>query len=67
MEEHYRLLTALLDAGKTKVCLRYNTNMSVAGLGKWSAFDLWQQFEDVRVQVSVDDAGTRGALDPAWL
>ncbi len=61
-EEHYHLLTALADAGRTDVCLRYNTNMSVTGLKDWSIFDIWKQFDDVRVQASVDDTGARGAL-----
>lgn len=62
MEEHYRLLDALIEAGRTHVRLRYNTNMSVTGLGERSIFELWNAFENVSVQASVDDIGARGAL-----
>ncbi|RWC10674.1 MAG: twitch domain-containing radical SAM protein [Mesorhizobium sp.] len=62
MEEHYRLLDALIEAGRTHVSLRYNTNMSVTGLGGRSIFQLWNAFENVSVQASVDDTGARGAL-----
>jgi len=62
MEEHYRLLEALVEARRTDVSLRYNTNMSVTGLGERSIFKLWNAFENVTVQASVDDVGARGAL-----
>lgn len=62
MEEHYRLLDALVEARRTHVSLRYNTNMSVTGLGERSIYKLWNAFKDVTVQASVDDTGARGAL-----
>ena len=59
LEEHEEVLRRLLNAGRTHVHLRYNTNMSRLTMGKsgTSVLDLWVQFQRVSVHASVDAFG----------
>jgi organic radical activating enzyme len=59
MEEHYRLLHALLDAGRTDVRLIYNTNFSQMTYKKTNVLDLWPHFDNVAVGASLDASGAR--------
>ena len=54
MQEHYTILEKLIEAGRTDVRLRYNTNFSHTKFKKWDLFGLWQHFiEDPKGQISL--------------
>lgn len=60
MEEHYRMLDALVERKLFHVRLCYNTNFSTLA---WKGRDLagiWSRFEVVRVGASLDGSGARG-------
>ena len=60
MEEHYRILNALIKAGKTDVRLIYNTNFSEMRYKKQNVLELWNQFSNVCVGASLDAMGPLG-------
>jgi len=60
MDEHYRLLKALLALGRTGTRLSYSTNLSVTRHGGDDALSLWNRFEKVEVYASLDASGARG-------
>ena len=57
MEEHYRILNALLGCGKKDVRLIYNTNFTELTFKKQNVLDLWNQFSNVCVGASLDAMG----------
>lgn len=57
MEEHYRLLNALIERGRTDVRLIYNTNFSEMRYKKTNVLDLWPKFKSVSVGASLDAMG----------
>lgn len=60
MEEHYKILQALIKEKRTDVRIWYNTNFSTL---KWKGIDvtdLWKHFPNVRLQASLDDSYKRG-------
>ena len=59
MEEHYRILNALIAKGKTDVRLIYNTNFTELRYKKQNVLELWNQFSNVCVGASLDDMGAR--------
>ena len=58
--DHYQFLQLLLDMGKTKVKIRYNTNMSVYTLKEYNAFEMLQHFDNVFIVGSCDAMGAEG-------
>lgn len=54
MEEHYRILKMLIDAGRTDVRLGYNSNFMKTQFKGASVFEYWRQFEDVNLSISLD-------------
>lgn len=59
-EEHYLLLEALIEAGKTDLELYYDTNLSQLTYKRWNVVDLWQRFPDLTLSLSLDGVGARG-------
>lgn len=59
MDEHYRLLTELVDRGLTHVRLIYNTNFSELAYKKKNVLDIWKLFDSVSVGASLDAMGRR--------
>ena len=59
-KEHYEILNLLLAKNKTKVRIRYNTNLSTYGLGKQNVFDLLEKFDNVYILGSIDAMGVQG-------
>lgn len=58
MAEHYELLKLLIANNKNTVKIRYNTNLSTDLTYKnINVLDLWNQFEDVTLGLSVDGHG----------
>lgn len=62
MEEHYRILNALIKAGKTDVRLIYNTNFSEMRYKKQNVLELWNEFSNVCVGASLDAMGSLAEL-----
>ena len=58
-DKHYDILEYLLDAGRTDVKLRYNTNLSVLRYKNKNVLDMWKRFENVNVGASIDSWGSR--------
>ena len=59
MDEHYFILEKLIDAGRTDVKLRYNTNLSFLKYKKWDLIDLWSKFtvhspDNIDLYASID-------------
>lgn len=59
-EDHYLFLKLMIDMGKTKVKIRYNTNLTEYKLKNYHAFELLQQFENVFIVGSIDAMGAEG-------
>lgn len=59
MDEHYRILEELEKRNRFDVRLIYNTNFTIARLGKRSVFDYWKRFDNVAVGASLDAMGAR--------
>lgn len=62
MEEHYIILEKLIEAGRTDVRLRYNTNFSHLKFKKWDLFGMWQKFTNdekghIQLFASLDAVG----------
>lgn len=60
MEEHYKILDALIGAGRTNITIRYNTNFSKLEFRGREVTNLWKHFSDIAVQASLDGAHERG-------
>lgn len=57
-EEHWNLLQMLVDQGLSHgITLMYNSNLSTLDFKNKNAFDLWQHFKSVTLQVSIDAIG----------
>lgn len=54
MEQHYRVLELLIEKNKTDVILKYPTNLTKLTLKKYNVLDLWKQFKQVDITVSLD-------------
>jgi MoaA/NifB/PqqE/SkfB family radical SAM enzyme len=54
MDEHYRILDMLIEAGRTDVRLGYNSNFMKTQFKGTSVFEYWRQFADVQLSVSLD-------------
>jgi radical SAM protein with 4Fe4S-binding SPASM domain len=60
MDEHYKTLEILLKNNRNDVVLTYITNLSITKFKQYDIFDLWQHFNILNINVSVDDIGARG-------
>ena len=56
-EEHYQILKILIDAGKTDVDIRYNTNFSMLKFKKHNILDYWKHFDTIEIGASIDLMG----------
>ena len=59
MDEHYYILEKLIEAGRSDVKLRYNTNLLKLRYKKWDTVELWKHFDFVQVMASIDDIDER--------
>lgn len=59
MDEHYFILQQLVDANKSNVVIRYNTNLLKLKFKKYDLVDMWSFFKRVQVNASIDDIGNR--------
>ena len=60
MEEHYKILDALVRQKKFNVRLIYNTNFTHTHLKDKSVFEYWKLFDSVSVGASLDGSGRYG-------
>ena len=54
MDGHYKLLDWLIKNNKTDVELTYNTNLSTLTYKSYDIFNMWQEFDSVKLWPSVD-------------
>ena len=59
-QDHYTFLKMLLESGKTKLRIRYNTNLSIRKLGDVDIFDILKNFDHVLIVGSIDAMGEQG-------
>ncbi len=59
MEEHYYILQKLIDAGRTDVRIRYNTNLLKLHFKHYDLVEMWSKFDFVQVNASIDDIDAR--------
>lgn len=62
MEQHYRILNALIECGNTDIQLSYNTNFSNFTFRQYNVLDYWKQFPNINIAASLDAEGERGEL-----
>ena len=63
MDQHYRILDMLLEAGLTNTYLRYKTNFSTFSYkGKDIIEDYWKKFTNIFLCASLDDNHARGEI-----
>ncbi len=62
MPEHRHLLKRLIAAGRTDVAMSYNTNLTSLSLAGESIVELWKNFTNLSIEISIDAVGDRGAL-----
>jgi sulfatase maturation enzyme AslB (radical SAM superfamily) len=60
MPEHYMILDFLEERQRFDVKIWYNTNFSQMSYKKRNVMDIWDRFEHVRIQASIDGMGERG-------
>lgn len=61
MDTHYAVLVALLAADRRDVRLAYATNLTQLRYKRHSVLDLWPEFSDVTVRVSIDHVDHKAA------
>jgi radical SAM protein with 4Fe4S-binding SPASM domain len=54
MDKHYDILEHLIVTGNTNIKIRYNSNLSSLTFKQTSILDLWKQFSNIHLNVSVD-------------
>ncbi len=59
MSEHHHILERLISLGRTDVRLLYNTNMTHRYYKKHDIYALWNKFDNVTIQASIDSTGDR--------
>lgn len=58
IKEHYQILEQLIHQGLSKkISLRYNTNCTVLNYKDKNIFELWANFKQVSLSISIDAAG----------
>lgn len=54
MEEHFKVLESLIKLGKTDVNIKYATNLTRLHFKDYDILELWKQFKNVDISVSLD-------------
>lgn len=55
--EHYLFLQKLIEHGRTDIQLNYNTNLTKLEFNEHKVLELWAQFKNINVSVSLDGFG----------
>jgi sulfatase maturation enzyme AslB (radical SAM superfamily) len=59
MEEHFKVLQLLIELGRTDVTIKYATNLTRLSFKDYDILDLWKQFKNVDISVSMDAMGEK--------
>lgn len=59
MDEHYYCLERLIELNKD-IPIHYNSNLSVLRFKKYDLIELWKNFSQIDLNISLDDFGPRG-------
>lgn len=59
MDKHYDILNHLIETNNTDIKIRYNTNLSSLSFKNTSVIDLWKQFSNLHLNISLDSWGDR--------
>ncbi len=59
MDRHYQILEQLIKTNNTKIRLRYNSNLSSLIYKNKSVIDLWDNFPNINLNISLDSWGSR--------
>lgn len=62
IDEHYFILRKLIERKKTDVRIVYSTNLSVLKYKDKNVLDIWKNFKNIDIGVSLDGIGKRGEL-----
>ena len=54
MPEHYEILDKLVELNRTETAIRYSTNFSKLKFGKKNILDIWKNFKNLSLYISVD-------------
>ena len=60
MPEHYEILDKLVELNRTETAIRYSTNFSKLKFGKKNILDIWKNFKNLSLYISVDGVGKVG-------
>ena len=60
MEQHYKVLDALIACGNNSIRLSYNTNFSTLEFKNYKIVEYWKQFKNIHVTASLDAEGSEG-------
>jgi MoaA/NifB/PqqE/SkfB family radical SAM enzyme len=60
MPEHYEILDKLIELNRTETAIRYSTNFSKLKFGKKNILDIWKNFQNLSLYISVDGVGKIG-------
>ena len=66
MDEHYYILQKLIDAGRTDVRIRYNTNLLKLHFKHYDLVEMWSKFNFVQVNASIDDKNYGAIITDEW-
>lgn len=59
-QDHYYILSQLLENNRTDVKLTYTTNLSVTSYKDMNFLEVWPKFKEVIIHISLDDVEKRG-------
>ena len=62
LDEHYYILNKLIELNKTNIPIVYSTNLSILKYKDNNILDIWKNFEDISLGISLDGSGKRGEL-----
>ena len=60
MEQHYKVLDALIACGNTSIRLSYNINFSTLQFKQYNVIEYWKQFKNVHLTASLDAEEQQG-------
>lgn len=59
MDKHYEILNYLKEIGNTDIKIRYNSNLSSLSYKDTSVIELWKNFSNIHLNISLDSWGDR--------
>jgi radical SAM protein with 4Fe4S-binding SPASM domain len=59
MDKHYEILTHLIETGNTDIKIRYNSNLSSLTFKNLSVIELWKNFTNIHLNISLDSWAER--------